>query len=134
MTPVAGAAVLAFVVPGPPVPKERPRFGLRGRVYTPSKTSSYERTVKVHALAAVARASWRRAPGARYAVDLVVYFPDARRRDLDNVCKSILDGCNGVVFADDSEVDEVRVLRAIARAHPRVEVSVRRRAESGPTA
>jgi Holliday junction resolvase RusA-like endonuclease len=122
------SAVLAFVVPGPPQPKERPRVGRRGHVYTPRRTSSYEATVRAHALAAVGRAAWRRVPGARYSVTLDVYFPDARRRDLDNACKSILDACNGVAFADDSEVDELHVVRAVDRARPRVEVSVRRRA------
>jgi crossover junction endodeoxyribonuclease RusA len=120
--------VLAFVVPGPPQPKERPRTGARGNVYTPRSTRRYEETVRVHALAAVARTSWRTGVrGARYAVALAVYFPDERRRDLDNACKAVLDACNGVAFSDDSEVDELHVVRGIDRVRPRVEVNVRRR-------
>lgn len=121
------ADFLAFVIPGPPQPKERPRVGKRGHVYTPRRTSSYEGKARVNALAAVASCRWRREPGSRYAVDLAVYFPDARRRDLDNVAKAVLDACDGVAFADDAEVDELHVVRAVDRERPRVEVSVRRR-------
>ncbi len=125
------AAALVFVVQGSPQPKERPRIGKRGHVYTPHRTSSYEQTVRVHALRAVASSGWRREPGARYAVTLGVYFPDEKRRDLDNACKAVLDGCNGTAFADDSEVHEVHMVRAVDRERPRVEVRVSRLGTGG---
>ncbi len=127
-------AALVFVVPGPPQPKERPRTGKRGNVYTPDGTRSYEQTVRVHALRAVASCGWQREPADRYTVTLAVYFPDERRRDLDNVCKAVLDGCNGVAFADDSEVDEVHMVRAVDRERPRIEVRVSRLGADGTSA
>jgi crossover junction endodeoxyribonuclease RusA len=38
------------------------------------------------------------------SVTLRLWFPDRRRRDLDNVAKSVLDGLNGVAYADDSQI------------------------------
>jgi crossover junction endodeoxyribonuclease RusA len=115
---------LAFVVPGPPQPKERPRIGKRGHVFTPHRTGRYEGVVRLHAQAAASRARWRPSKGTRYAVSILAVFGDARRRDLDNVCKSVTDALNGVAYLDDSEVDEVHMVRALDRARPRVEVRV----------
>ena len=40
-----------FTVPGPPVPKGRPRLGKGGHVFTPDQTRAYERKVALLALA-----------------------------------------------------------------------------------
>ena len=43
-------------------------------------------------------------PG-RVALEVELYPPDRRRRDLDNFCgKALLDALKGVAFGDDSEV------------------------------
>lgn len=60
-------------------------------------------------------------PGARR--DLV---EDGRRRGVDNVLKSVLDGMNGVAYHDDSQVQWAKVTKWIDREHPRTEVVVRR--------
>ena len=60
-------------------------------------------------------------------VELTVacYFPDARRRDADNVLKAVMDGLNGVAYDDDSRVVKATVTKAIDREQPRTEVTVR---------
>lgn len=46
------------------------------------------------------------------AVHLVVYPPDRRKRDLDNLPKSILDALtHAAVWGDDSQVDDLRITR-----------------------
>ncbi len=121
-----GSAVLSFTVEGPPVPKARARRGKGGRHYTPAQTRAYESRVRWLAIAAASAAGWRPIADASYALDLVVVFPDARRRDLDNVTKSLCDALNGVAWLDDSQVAELHVRRGIDRASPRVEVTIRR--------
>jgi Holliday junction resolvase RusA-like endonuclease len=54
---------------------------------------------------------------------LFAYFPDERRRDLDNSAKC-LDGANGIVWHDDSQIREWHVYRGIDRHNPRLEVIV----------
>ena len=50
----------------------------------------------------------------RLAVTIHAHAPDYRRRDLDNLCKAILDGlskkCLGV-YKDDSQIDDLRIVR-----------------------
>jgi crossover junction endodeoxyribonuclease RusA len=58
-------------------------------------------------------------------VDVVVFPPDRRARDLDNLNKGILDALTHAgVIEDDSLIDRLTVQRSIVSERPRVEVSV----------
>jgi Holliday junction resolvase RusA-like endonuclease len=119
----AVAKVLTFVVPGVPTPKGRPRMTRRGRVYTPSKTVAYERTVSISAQEAKSRLcsgmlfegpvmvtihchfamppSWSRKRKTE-----MLYQPHIQLPDLDNLVKSVLDGLNHThnIWTDDKQV------------------------------
>lgn len=109
---------LEFLVPGPPVPKERPRV-VNGHTFTPARTAAYERLV-----AQCARAAGARPVAGPVVLRACFYLPDARRRDLDNLQKSVLDGLNRIAFLDDSQVQRIEVEKQIDRASPRAWVSV----------
>lgn len=47
----------------------------------------------------------------RIGVHIVADTPDRRPRDLDNIAKGILDALNGVLWADDSQVDRLAIIR-----------------------
>ena len=52
----------------------------------------------------------------RLAVDVLAYQADARRRDVDNLLKALLDAlAYARVYDDDSQIDELRVSRFFAR-------------------
>lgn len=93
--------VVRFIVPGAPVPKARPRFA-KGHTYTPPQSLAYERKVGLCAREAGAHPT-------RSKLILTVNFrlPNARRVDLDNLVKSVLDGLNGVAWWDDYQVVEL---------------------------
>lgn len=103
---------LRVVVPGAPVPKGRPKFG-RGRVYTPAKTKGYEALVAIKAKEAM---KGRLPATGALSVTITAYLPAPKaaakqldrphvsRPDLDNLIKAALDGCNGIAFADDSQI------------------------------
>lgn len=93
----------------------------QGRKLTPKAQREYQRRVKA-TVAAARPHGWD--TGMRYAVGLTVYEPDARRRDVDNQAKTVLDALNGVLWADDSSVDVLVVARRLDRARPRVELTV----------
>ena len=120
---------LCFTVPGPPVGKQRPRT-VRGRnggvhTYTPGKTLAYEQHVKVVALAAGAR---RAALAPPYCIELAIWWPDRRRRDADNVLKSVMDALNGVVWADDCLVTRtVTEVMGVDRENARLEIQIESR-------
>jgi Holliday junction resolvase RusA-like endonuclease len=105
-------SALSFIVPGVPVPKARPRVvrtngGVRG--VTPAATRAWEQTVGAYALQArqALRVSWPLA--ARYAVTIEAVRD--RRGDMDNILKSALDGCNGILWGDDAQVDGIQAWR-----------------------
>lgn len=114
---------IKILVPGRPVPKGRPRLGVRGRkafVYTPPETREYERLVGW-----VAKASGCRPQSGPLAVELNIYARG--RMDVDNVAKSILDGLNGVAYEDDDQVVELLVKKHKVKdkAEERVEIEIR---------
>jgi Holliday junction resolvase RusA-like endonuclease len=97
-----------FFVPGPLVPWMRAQ-GSGSRKYThPTRVAYAER---VAWLARAARpADW---PGdARYRIDVWARHTNRQRIDLDNVIKSAaLDDLTGILWNDDSQVDEIHVYR-----------------------
>jgi crossover junction endodeoxyribonuclease RusA len=122
------ASWVEFFVPGPPAAKGRPRLdSRRGHFYTPGKTASYEHQVRVEALRATALARWPKPSQAdRFSVAMHLCFADARRRDIDNVAKAILDGMKGVVFLDDFHVVKLLVRRLLSHPRPGALIEVYR--------
>jgi Holliday junction resolvase RusA-like endonuclease len=106
---------LIFTVEGKPQGKQRPRRGRNGRFYTPKETKAYER--------AVARSFVAAAGGIRphycgpVELEVVCYFSDRRRRDLDNVLKAVADALNGVAYGDDSQIVRAEVRREEGGPH-----------------
>ena len=118
---------LAFTVIGRPIPKARARSHGKAH-YTPHKTRAYERQIAMIALAA--RAAWETDHGVpwplarRYGLRLSVYGARANA-DMSNVLKSVEDGCNGVLWLDDRQIDDphpVRCQGLPARVEATVEV------------
>lgn len=67
--------------------------------------------------------------GTPVEVTLHFYWPDFRWRDEANYLKCLMDGIEGVVYADDHQVVRLSYLRKQPDAeNPRCEVEVRRRA------
>ena len=111
---------VTFEVPGKPQPKQRARRGKSGRWYTPSATRQYEKHVGVAGLCALDGPRFE----GRLKLTVVAYMPDQRRRDADNVAKSVSDGLNGVVWDDDDQVVELVVRKELDRDHPRTKITI----------
>jgi Holliday junction resolvase RusA-like endonuclease len=122
---VAGVT-LRISIPGPPQPKQRPRRNRRtGRWYTPPRTGRYEAHVASCAAAAAMTQGWERTDApVRMVVE--VRWPDRRRRDIDNLAKSVMDGLTkaGSVWVDDAQVCELTVRTSVGREDPGAEVTV----------
>lgn len=115
---------LAFTINGPPQAWQR--TGTRaGAFYTPAETRAYEALVAQVAMLSARAQRWT-LTCEPVAVVLRVFFPNRRRRDLDNVSKSLLDGITKAraVWADDSQVSDLRILRGYDADRPRVEVAI----------
>ena len=109
-----------FTVPGRPVPKQRPRAGKNGNLYTPKATREYEKAVGW-----AARQVFSNPYDGPIELILKIYIM-ARAGDLDNYIKSICDGLNGIAWQDDSQVTRIRADLVIhKKAMERAEVLVR---------
>ena len=105
------------------MPKGRPRFARRGKfvsTYSPKTTVDYESKVSESAKLAMGASEPLETPvGAYIYITLPVPASYSKKRtqaclsgeerptkksDIDNYCKAIFDGMNGIVFLDDSLV------------------------------
>jgi Holliday junction resolvase RusA-like endonuclease len=108
MTALEHGWALSFHIIGEPKSKSRARVTYRaGRAmsYTPAETVKAE-----HAVAKAYRdAGGPAEPSSTSTFGLRLSFVcgTRQRRDLDNMTKLVLDGLNGVAFADDSQVTEL---------------------------
>lgn len=107
--------MIDMVIYGKPVAKARPRFGRsksgKPVTYTSFETRKYEQEVKTLAQVAMFGKEMLEGP---VRVKITAFFNHktktgyhTSRPDLDNIIKAILDGLNGVIFADDSAVAEI---------------------------
>ena len=94
----------AFQVSGTPVPKQSFRYTSnkgKGGGYKDPRVAAWSNTVAWAATEAMAGE-----PPTSETVGVVISFmmPDNRKRDLDNLAKGVLDGMNGIVYNDDTQV------------------------------
>lgn len=119
-----------FFVDGQPIGKGRPRFALKAghvQVYTPPKSRHYERQIEKAYKLAGGQMFPEDVP-IKITVRIAVRIPGSVSRkkreamrggllrpltkpDTDNVIKSVLDGLNGVAFADDKQVTCLRAVK-----------------------
>lgn len=134
---------LSFTILGIPVAKGRPKFFRRGSfvgTYTPKKTEAYEGSVLSQAIShkpdrplecplRVTLRFFFPAPASmskklRQLTDDEVLFV-AKKPDIDNLIKGILDPLNAVFWADDKQVVAVTAEKRYS-PRPRVEVLIQK--------
>lgn len=111
---------VSFTVPGQPVPKQSFRYA-HGGGYTPAHVKAWQERVGY-----AARYEYKLPPyrGA-VVVRLEFWMKNHRRVDLDNLSKAILDALNGVVWKDDTQVEQLNLYKFVDSDDPRVTVHVR---------
>ena len=116
---------VAFIIPGEPKGKSRPRFNTRtGRAFTPGDTINYENLVKLQYQTLVGDKYTDKPVQARiscyYGIPKSMsksnrekaYHGELRptkKPDLDNIAKIVLDSLNGLAYKDDSQVVSLRI-------------------------
>jgi len=100
--------MIQFTIDGEPASKERARVTPRG-TYTPAKTVAAEQ--KIAWLFRAAARGWKVDKDSHFTVTCVFTCGTKRRRDIDNMLKLILDGLNGVCWADDNQVTEIAAIK-----------------------
>lgn len=133
---------ITFTVPGEPVGKARPRFvRATGRTYTPEKTVNYESLVRLCYRQQVSTEPFPAGIPLYMTVEVYQQIPKSvskrkreamigrkilptKKPDCSNILKSIEDALNGVAYADDSQIVQVRVVKYFGE-FPRAIVVIR---------
>lgn len=110
----------ALTIPGPPVPKARPRVTRSGHTYTPARTKNAEDRIAQHLKVRYPRLE----PTAARLRVVMRFHLKGSRGDADNFGKLALDALNGRAFLDDKQVDELAVSVLRDSAEPRTEIEV----------
>lgn len=73
-----------------------------------------------------AKIQWGRKPLLSGPVSLSArfYFKTLRKRDLDNGNKLLLDSLTGIIYEDDSQIDQLILTRDYDKKNPRIEITI----------
>lgn len=130
-----------FIVPGPIVPKQRPRFTRSGHAYTPKKTHDYEKLVKsayleeypagmafkdepLEIILNVYMAIPKSVSKKKREQMLLYEYPTTHRGDADNFLKSIADSLNGTAYTDDCQIVRA-VVNKLWSEEAKAEITIR---------
>ena len=145
---ISWSLALEFIIPGQPIPKARPRFARTRagvRTYSTGRTAAFESKVALFAASGHRWKGYLAPAGVPVRVDIVAVFerpqrltrksdpdtllPHAKRPDIDNVQKAILDGLSKAaarIYVDDAQVQVTRVEKFYTErgGHPRTMVRI----------
>jgi len=134
--------MIYFRVDGKVIPKQRPRI-YRGHAFTPKETKEYEAKVKKSYLTQVSDKKSLYEENMPIVAFITIHqqipksfskkkvqlaldealVPTTHNGDIDNFCKSILDGLNGVAFQDDCQIVRMHA-RKVYALEPYAEVTL----------
>lgn len=114
--------MICFTVPGKPCAKQSLRFTQQGRRYQPKEVVEYRSRIALFARQAhvdvplegpvcVEVTACFQIPRSWSKKRRAVAVHHAQRPDPDNLAKAVLDGIKGVIFYDDCQVADLRVIK-----------------------
>lgn len=132
--------MITLTIPGPPIPKARPRVLKTGRTYTPKRTADYEKAIQtiflqtypgyeptdkplfasVRCFVPIPKSFSKRKHQDAVRGDL---RPIRRNGDNDNLYKSVTDSLNGLAYRDDCQIVESYIGKWYSE-QPRVEIEI----------
>lgn len=59
------------------------------------------------------------------SLELIAYFADNRKHDIDNILKATQDSLTGVLWEDDSQIIDLHVMKRWDKENPRLELIIR---------
>ena len=110
---------IQFWVEGKPVTKQKLDPGHR----LPARVKAWEANIKVHARSAMQHSPRFEKITGPVRCHLALVLPDRRKRDVDNLSKAVLDGCNGVLWEDDTQIIDLHLTKGYDKENPGVFIS-----------
>lgn len=104
--------LLMMEITGTPVAKERPRRGKYGGFYTPPKTATYEKALKLLVQNALKRKKIKIDMECKNVrIELGFFVKDKFKADIDNLAKSVLDAMNTILYSDDRYITHLEAYK-----------------------
>lgn len=129
-------ARLEIAIAGHAIPKARPRVTRRG-TFMPAQYVEWRARIAEEALVACAELADRGEPwpadAPAYCVRVHCAFPGGVHGDVDGLAGTVLDACNGLLWADDKLVTDLRTSKAEGEPSLRVEVEALAVSPMAPT-
>ena len=134
---------MKLTIYGEPIPQGRPRFTRTGHAYDPQRSQNYKKLVRFWVTQHLKKIDgWKPYENA-LCVDLTFYLgiPSSwsqkkriqaiqgeirptKKPDTDNLCKSVLDSCNGLLWVDDSIITDLSARKRYTGDLARVEIEI----------
>ena len=116
---------MKFTVEIEPLPQPRPRFSRFGGVYFPKSFQEYKSVISKAAVQAMKN----QLPMTGELIAKLKFFRkyktiSRRYGDCDNLSKAVLDACNGIVYADDSQIISVVSTKHTDKDNPHIEIEI----------
>ena len=134
---------MEIVIYGEPIPQGRPRFTKQGHAYDPQRSQNYKQLVRFWVTQHLKKIPGFKPYENALCIDLVFYLgiPSSwskkkriqaiqgeirptSRPDADNLCKSVTDAVNGLLWVDDSIITDLSVKKRYTGELARVEIKI----------
>ena len=102
--------LINFRILGDPVPKQSFVFASRGRSHMKPRAREWQETV-----ASTARVFYREDPLEIPLSVEMEFYVQKDRADLDNLCKAVLDGLQGIIFKNDRQVKRLVLTKSVSK-------------------
>lgn len=76
-------------------------------------------------LALETRSQWNSEPlGRNVELNIIQYFGDKRKRDIDAYLKILLDSMEGIVYLNDNQINAMHVFKEYDKENPRIDIQI----------
>ena len=91
-----------------------------GRTIMSKKAREYKKTVQSELYDITPKPYYEKDP---ILMRIACYEPDHRKRDISNLIKCLEDACEGIIYNNDYQVNDINIFRAgVDKKNPRVEL------------
>lgn len=103
-----------------PIPVNQKYFVVRGRMLLSTKYRDTKETMQWEV-----KSQWKGEPLTDdVTLNVMFYYGDNRKRDIDAYLKILLDSMSGIIYEDDAQITEMHVFKEVDKGEPRTVIQV----------
>jgi crossover junction endodeoxyribonuclease RusA len=103
-----------------PIPVNQKYFVVRGRMLLSTKYRDTKEAMQWEVKSQVKGAPLV----GDVALNIMFYYGDNRKRDIDAYLKILLDSMSGIVYEDDAQISEMHVFKEVDKINPRTVIQI----------